>query len=68
MVHYIVEFYDSDSNQVEKESGLVGKESYSMAVDKICDYYGEKNIISLTVCECEELMCDEDIKTLFNFE
>lgn len=59
---FIIEFMDYEdledplSRKRIKESGLVVASSYSEAVYKVCDYYGEINVVSILVSG--EIECD----------
>lgn len=46
---YSIKYYDSDSLNLETSSGIVCANSYSEAVSRILQYYGEHETEELTV-------------------
>lgn len=59
---YIIDYMDYEnldnpnSKKQMRESGLVAANSYSDATYKVCDYYGQDEVISITLSG--ELDCD----------
>ena len=51
MYQYYVEYWDNLNNCDGEDTGLVAAENYSQAINKVTEYYGEKNVshIRLTV-------------------
>jgi hypothetical protein len=65
LIRYEVEFWDEIDHQLRIEKGLtVSKTSLGEGVDKIAEYYGKNNISFIKVYECEDCMCDEELKDL----
>lgn len=62
MFYYYVEYVDEKE---EYESGLIAAESYSTAVEELTDYYGEENIIAMTVTDmCSNVVTEADFKDI----
>ena len=65
LVKYEIEFWD-EIDEVDKiEKGLSTGKDLGEAVNRITNYYGKNNVISIKVYECEEVLCDEEIKEFF---
>ena len=65
LIRYEVEFWDEIDHQLRIEKGLtVSKASLGEGVDKITDYYGKDNVSFIKVYECEDCICDEELKDL----
>lgn len=65
LVRYEIEFWD-EIDEVDKiEKGLSTGKDLGEAVNRITNYYGKNNVISIKVYECEEVLCDEELKSFF---
>ena len=65
LIRYEIEYWDEIDRQIRTEKGLtVSKTSLGEGVDKIAEYYGKNNISFIKVYECEDCMCDEELKDL----
>ena len=61
MFHYKIQYMDEIDKTTENDSGIVGAVSYGSAVDKICEYYGAENVVSLTIEEWENILSAEEV-------
>lgn len=66
---FTIEFMDYEdlddilSRKMMKESGLVVANNYAQAVAKVCNYYGENNVVSIMISgeiDCD-VVTDEDL-------
>ena len=65
MFCYKVKFWD-DFDEVTKElNGLLSAEDYGSAANRIIDYYGKENVITLMLEEIDSPIEQEDIEHLF---
>ena len=65
LIRYEIQYWDEIDRQIRIERGLtVSKTSLGEGVDKITEYYGKNNISFIKVYECEDCMCDEELKDL----
>ena len=65
LIRYEVEFWDEIDHQIRTEKGLiVSTSTLGEGVDKIAKYYGKDNISLIQVYECEDCMCDKELKEL----
>ena len=60
MFKYKVRYWDDDENKALNETGLVAAKSWSKAVNKVRDYYGEKNVYEVTIEEWEDVVWAEE--------
>ena len=65
LVRYEIEFWDEIDEEVRIEKGLSAGKDLGEAVNRITNYYGKNNVNSIKVYECEEVLCDEEIKEFF---
>ena len=66
LIRYEVEFWDEIEDKTQTEKGLVASTTtLGEGVDKIVKYYGKDNICFIKVYECEDCMCDEELKDFF---
>lgn len=65
LVRYEIEFWDEIDEEVRIEKGLSAGKDLGESVNRITNYYGKNNVISIKVYECEEVLCDEEIKEFF---
>lgn len=62
---YKVEWYEESERETMKESGLVCEATYGKAAQRISDYYGDSNIITLLIeqiGESENIITEDDYK------
>jgi hypothetical protein len=62
---YKVEWYNSSTEEILEEFGLVCEETYDKATRRISDYYGESAIIELSIeqiGESENILIENDYK------
>ena len=65
LVRYEIQFWD-EIDEIDKiEKGLSTGKDLGESVNRITNYYGKNNVISIKVYECEEVLCDEEIKDFF---
>lgn len=60
MFKYKVRYWDDVENKVLNETGLVAAKSWGKAVNKVRDYYGEKNVYEVTIEEWEDVVWAEE--------
>ena len=65
MYKYTVYFWDNINDKPNTEEGLTSGENYEVAVHKISDYYGDKNILNIELEVMEDPLVEEDIKHIF---
>lgn len=46
------------------ESGVIGGPSYGAVVDLVADFYGEENIVDISIYELMNPLCDEELKDM----
>lgn len=68
MYNFVVEYWDEMDQEPRTESGLVSADSYSEAIEKITEYFGENNIISIKSYVVEPIMTEEEILDMFETE
>ena len=61
IVRYNVKFWDSDESVTREEGGITVGKDYGEAVNRIVDFYGKEDIISLSVYACDDILTDEDL-------
>ena len=67
MFRYKVEFYDEIDEEKKIQSGFVIGEDYSQAIENLCKWFGEENIINiLTLYPLEDISVydDEELKEI----
>lgn len=70
LFNYTVQFLPEDeelyANKMDggrvTENGLIAATTYGEAVENIVHYYGEENIIEVSIYECENPLCQEEIE------
>ena len=65
LIRYEIEYWNEIDEEDSTEKGLTSGNDFGEAVNRIVEYYGEDNVYSLKVYECEEVLCDEEIKNFF---
>lgn len=65
LIRYEIEFWDEINEKDSIEKGLTSGKDFGEAVNRITNYYGKDNVYSIKVYECEEVLCDEEIKNFF---
>lgn len=69
LVFYKVEFWDEIDNKCRDEHGITFcANKIERAARRIIDFYGEKNVFKLEITPCEEILCDEEIKTMLGLD
>ncbi len=68
MYYYLVEYWDSDSQEVVTESGMTSGNAYGAAADKVVELYGSENIVSVKLTELENILYEEEILEMFKNE
>lgn len=61
MYRYTVNFWDELKNEPATDSGLVGGSTYGEAANRVVDYYGQKNVVDITLYEVESVLCDDEL-------
>ena len=65
MFHFKVRYWDEDEEKEAQEQGFVRAETHGQAADKLVAYYGKDFIVSLTLCEYEDIITESDIAEAF---
>ena len=61
IIRYKVKYWED--NVLNTEYGFSASESsIGQAVDRVYDYYGKNNVTEISLYECEQTMCDDEIK------
>lgn len=61
MFHYTVDFWDDEIKESQQETGIVGATTYSEAAQRISDYYGADNIVTISMTQWEDLITTDDL-------
>ena len=61
MYYYKINFIDEEEPRAIDESGVISATSYQDAVARLTEYYGEKNIVSMTLEAWEDLVTMNEI-------
>ena len=61
MFKYKVHYWDEVENKAIDEVGLVAAKSWGKAVKKIREYYGPKNVYSITIEEWDDIVSAEEV-------
>lgn len=65
MFKFEVNFWDEYGQEPNFERGVVGENSFGAAAEQVANYYGQDNIISLTLEELDSIILEEDISKIF---
>lgn len=68
MFYYDVEFWDELNQEPNVERGVVHGNSYGEAADKLIEYYGEHNVVTISLSEVEPVMSEEELIDMFEKE
>ena len=67
IVRYEIECWNDIDDRQETEKGFAAgskNESIGTVIDRIYEYYGRENVISLKFYECEDILIDEELKDI----
>ena len=64
LVHYNIEYIDEKTNKTLKDEGLASGYTLGKAVDNVARLYGENNVLSIEVYECENVLTKSDLKDI----
>lgn len=68
MYYYLVEYWNSDSQEVVTESGMTSGDTYGAAADKVVELYGPESIVSVKLRELENILYEDEILDMFSNE
>jgi len=68
MYHYYVEFWDELDQKNRSDSGLTWGATYGDAANRVVEYYGRDNVISVQLSEWESVVPEEDVMGGFSKE
>lgn len=54
-------FQDKIHNGLVCETGIIAAKNYGKAVNRIVEYVGEENVFEISVYECENPLCDDEL-------
>ena len=69
LVRYEIEYWNDVNQEHANENGFASageSETIGEIVNRIYNYYGEENVISLKVTELNNIITDEEIHEMFN--
>lgn len=55
-----------DKNCIAIENGVVGGSTYGDAVNLVADFYGETEIVEISVYELMNPLCDDELRDMVN--
>lgn len=61
MFKYKVNYWDEIESRNRDEVGLVAAKSWGKAVEKVREYYGSKNVSSITIEEWDDIISAEEV-------
>jgi len=64
MFRFTVDFIDEGFPRTER--GILTQTSYGDAANRLVEYYGKENIISISLYETEEVLIDDEILEMIN--
>ena len=62
MFQYSVYFWDEDEGKERTVKGIVSVDTYGDAADRLVDYYGADNVISMELMELEDVLETDELK------
>lgn len=71
LFHYTIRFLcenddifinERDEHGIVTERGLIAANNYGDAAQRIAEYVGEENVVDLSIYECENPLCYDDLK------
>ena len=66
IIRYNIDYWDEIDHDRKKERGIASRgDTVGEIVDSIYEFYGNDNVISLNIYECEDIMCDEELEEIF---
>ena len=76
LFHFKIKFVTEDGDlftNVDRfgnvtEEGIVGCNSYGEAAEKVVDYVGRDNVIEISLYECDNPLCYDEIKDMMQEE
>ena len=68
MFEYVIEYYDVDNCEDATDAGFVSASTWAEAAQKLSDYYGEKQVISLNLTMNEDIYSFEDNDVEWDYE
>ncbi len=67
IVFYKVHYWDEIDHEPKTEKGLVNSNTtIGSAVDRVCEFYGKDNIVSIEVYETEDVVSEGEISEMFS--
>lgn len=68
MFAYCIE-YVNEENPIEtlNETGVVCGVDYGEATNRVVEFYGRENILSIKIYECEDVLTEDDVFDLFRY-
>ena len=68
MFKFKVEFWDEKIQEYVLENGITDGETYGIAADHVCDYYGKENVTSMTLEELDNIILSDEVEHIFQPE
>ena len=64
MFYYKVEFWDEIECKNTTDEGLTDADTYGKAADKVQEYYGKDNVVTISLTEFENVLTVDDLHGL----
>ena len=61
MFKFKVNFYDEDNFESKEEVGITTGKTYGEACNKIVKFYGEGNIMDVTIESIDDILIEEEV-------
>lgn len=61
MFSYVVTFFDTEIKTTTTEKGIVVAETYGKAADRLVNFYGKSELITMALTELNDILTEEEI-------
>ena len=65
MFEYNVYYHDEEENKPLYEKGIVSSHSYGDAANRLVEYFGKENVITIELTELMDVLCFEELQEMF---
>ena len=59
-------YEDKMHNGLVLETGVIAAKNYGKAVNRIVEYVGEGNVTEVSIYECENPLCDDELRDIID--